>query len=135
MRMLAFLCVAASLATIGASGETSTKKPRLELRASPRFTFPPADVFVVAELSGGDDVEEYYCPEVEWEWDDGARSVRQSDCDPFDAQTAIERRFSGEHRYRSAGDYTIRLTMRHASRALAVGTVHVMVRSRGGVLE
>lgn len=135
MRMLPILCVAASLATVVASGAGPRKKPRLELRASPRLAFPPANVIVVAELSGGGDLEDYYCPEVEWEWDDGARSVRESDCDPFDSGTAIERHFSGEHRYRKAGHYTIRLTMRRASRALAVGTVHVLLASKDGELE
>lgn len=100
------------------------------MRASPRLAFVPTDVVVVAEQSRGDDLEEYYCPEVEWEWDDGARSVHQSDCDPFDATTAIERRFSGRHHYGRPGGYTIRLTMRRASRPLAVGTVGVEVESR-----
>src|SRR5438445_40768 len=128
MRLHWILCVAAALASIGAARENPNRRPRLDLRATPRFAVVPTEVTVVAELSGGDDVEDYYCPEVEWEWDDGNRSAHQPDCDPFDPGTAIERRFSGRHRYRAAGDYTIRLTMRRANRPLAVATARVTVR-------
>ena len=62
---------------------------------------------------GGDDVEEYYCPELEWDWDDGGKSVQESDCPPFEAGvTKIERRFTAEHEYRKAGVYNVKVTMR-----------------------
>ena len=38
------------------------KKPKLDLRATPRMAFSPVNVLLTAELTGGDDVEEYYCP-------------------------------------------------------------------------
>ena len=56
------------------------KKPKLDLRATPRMAFSPVNVLLVAELTGGDDVEEYYCPELEWDWDDGGKSVHEADC-------------------------------------------------------
>ncbi|HVR71442.1 MAG TPA: hypothetical protein VMT87_11420 [Vicinamibacteria bacterium] len=122
----AALAVAASLAL---AAEAKPKKPRLELRATPRMAFSPVNVFFTAELTGGDDVEEYYCPELEWEWDDGGKSTQESDCAPFEAgKTKIERRFTNDHEYRRAGVYNVKVTMRRADRSLAASNVRVTVR-------
>ena len=95
----------------------------------PRMAFSPVTVFLTAELSGGDDVEELYCPEIEWDWDDGGKSQQESDCAPFEAGvTKIERRFTAEHEYRKAGVYNIKATLRRAKRNLAVQTVKLTVR-------
>jgi len=123
------------LALPGASAEkeSKSKKPRLEVRATPRFAFSPAMVLFTAELTGGDDVEEMHCPELEWYWDDGGKSVQESDCPPFEAgKTQIERRFTAEHEFKSAGTYNVRLTMRKAERRLAESTVRVTVRAGFG---
>jgi hypothetical protein len=108
--------------------EPRAKRPRLDLRATPRMAFSPVTVFFTAELNGGDDVEEYYCPEREWEWGDGGKSVHEADCPPFDDDTRIERRFTAEHEYRRAGNYQIRLLLRREGRVLAVASVKVAVR-------
>jgi hypothetical protein len=93
-------------------------------------------VFFTAELSGGDDLDEFYCPELEWYWGDGGKSVHESDCPPFEAGMAIERRFSAEHAYRRAGNYSIRLSLRRAGRPLAMASVKVAVRpGLGGPLR
>lgn len=105
----------------------SAKKPRLALRASPPMAFPPVSVLLMAELVGGDEQEEYYCPGLEWEWGDGSRSARESDCEPFAPGATLERRFSERHAYRAPGNYSVRLTLRRASRAVAVATVAVLV--------
>src|SRR5882762_1637781 len=44
-----------------AGGGRGAKKPRLDLRASPRLAVMPVDVLVVAELVGGDEIEDFYC--------------------------------------------------------------------------
>ena len=120
----ALLSVAAVMA-----GEDKPKKPRLELRAAPRFAFSPVNVFLTAELVGGTDVEEYHCPEVEWDWDDGGKSMHEADCAPFEpGKTVMERRFTADHEYRKAGVYQIKATMRRANRTLAAATVKVTVR-------
>jgi hypothetical protein len=112
-----------------AKPEAKLKKPRLDLRAMPRMAFSPVTIFLTAELQGGDDVEEYYCPELEWEWDDGGKSVQEGDCAPFQAGiTKIERHFTTDHEYRRAGVYTIKVTMRKAGRSLAVASIRVTVR-------
>ena len=105
------------------------KKPRLDLRATPRMSFSPAHILLTAELMGGDDIEDYHCPEIEWDWDDGGKSVKESDCTPFEpGVTKIERRFTAEHDYRNAGIYTVKITMRREEKPIATTSVRVTVR-------
>jgi len=107
-------------------------KPALNLRATPRFAFSPARVLFTAELKGGDDVEEYYCPEIEWEWGDGGRSVQESDCDPWKPGTSIDRRYTGRHEYPRAGVYRVQVTLSRSGKKLASQTVDVTVRAGVG---
>ena len=105
------------------------KKPRLDLRATPRMAFSPVTIFLTAELMGGDDHEDFYCPELEWDWDDGGKSVQESDCPEFEpGKSKIERRFTAEHSYGKAGNYNVKLTMRHANKMLAQTAVKITVR-------
>ena len=126
--VLALAAVTGRPQPASAAAEPKLKKPRLDLRATPRMAFSPVTVFLTAELTGGDDVEEYYCPELEWDWDDGGKSQHGSDCAPFKPGTQIERRFTAEHDYRRAGNYTVKVTMRRANRTFAAATVKVTVR-------
>ena len=133
MTLAALAAVIAVALAVPASGdakpEAKPKKPRLDLRATPRMAFSPVNVFLTAELQGGDDVEDYYCPELEWEWDDGGKSVQEADCPPFVAGTTkIDRRFTAEHEFTRAGIYNVKVTMRRAGRSLAASTVRVTVR-------
>jgi hypothetical protein len=113
-----------------AADEPKVKKPRLDLRAAPRFAFSPVTVHLTAELTGGDDVEEMYCPELEWDWDDGGKSVHEGDCPPFEAGvTKLERRYTAEHEFQRAGSYNVKVTMRRAGRTLAAANVRVTVRA------
>ena len=129
MRAFAGTLVLLALAAPIAAAENGTR-PRLDLRATPRMAFSPTVVYVTAELAGGDEIEDLYCPEVEWDWDDGARSHRGSDCPPFQAgQTDFERFFSADHVYRQAGSYNVKITMKRAGRTLAVANTRVDVRA------
>ena len=132
MRRIAALLVLVLAATGPGAGAAGSRKPRLDLRATPRMSFPPVQVFVVGELVGGEENEDFYCPGLEWDWDDGARSSYEGDCAPFQPGTELERRFTAHHDYRAAGEYTIRLTMRRANRSLAVATARVMVHGGSG---
>ena len=105
------------------------KRPKLDLRANPRMAFSPVNVFFTAEFMGGDDIEEFHCPEIEWDWDDEGKSVQESDCDPWTEGTKIERRFSNDHDYRKAGTYNVKATFRRSGRTLAQATVRVTVRA------
>jgi plastocyanin len=105
------------------------KRPGLELRSSPRFAFSPASVLFTAELKGGDDVEELYCPEVEWEWGDGGKSVTEADCDPWTEGAVIQRRFTANHVFQRAGAYRVKVTLRKTGRQMLSQTMTMTVRA------
>jgi hypothetical protein len=123
------LVLAASAVWPAYAAESKPKKPRLDLRATPRMAFSPVRILLTAELSGGSDVEDYYCPELEWDWDDGGKSVHEADCKPFEpGVTKIERRFTSDHHYSKAGVYNVRVTMRRTNRPIATSSVRITVR-------
>jgi len=105
------------------------KKPGLELRATPRHSFSPANILFTAELKGGDDIEEFYCPEIEWEWGDGGKSVQEADCEPWAQGTTLERRWSAHHVYQFAGLYPVKITLRKSGRTIASQTLSLTVRA------
>jgi hypothetical protein len=105
------------------------KKPTLTLRATPRMAFSPVTIFLTAELQGGDEVEQFYCPEVEWDWGDGGKSVQEADCAPYDPDVSkIDRRFTIEKVYRRAGVYMITVALKRANKTFAKADVRVTVR-------
>jgi hypothetical protein len=119
-------------AVIPVRAAESAEKPKrtgLDLRATPRMAFSPAEVMFTAELKGGDDNhEDLYCPEVMWEWGDGGKSVEESDCEPYSESAKIERRFTAHHVYGRAAVYSIKVTLRKNGRTVAAQTVQVTVR-------
>ena len=126
--ILGFLLVLGAASSGLSADHPRPKKPRLDLRASPRMAFSPVNILLTAELQGGDDIEDFHCPEVEWDWDDGGKSVRESDCAPLETGAALERRFSASHAYRQAGTDNVKVTMRRAERPLAVASAIITVR-------
>ena len=105
------------------------KRPALEIRPTPRFAFSPANIFFTAELKGGDNVEALYCPEVEWEWGDGGKSVQEADCDPWTDATQIQRRFTANHTYQFAGLYRVKITLRKSNKDMMSQTVSITIRA------
>ena len=131
--VLSFLALSSFAAAPSGAGDQGRKsKPRLELRASPRMAFSPVMVLATAELRGGDTVEDFYCPALEWDWDDGAKSGQESDCPPFQAGMELERRFTAEHAYRRGGVYQVTVKLKRADRSVAVASTTVHVRSGMG---
>lgn len=131
---LVVLTLLAALSDAGAAPQQPAprkpKRPTLTLRGTPRMAFSPVNVFFTAELQGGDDVEQFYCPEVEWWWGDGGKSVQESDCPPYEpGVTKIERRFTADHEFRRAFVYTVAVTLRRANRAFAKADVKITVRA------
>jgi len=126
------LLFAPALTPWGSTDDEKGDKPGLHLRATPRFAFSPAHVLFTAELKGGDDVEEYYCPEIEWEWGDGGRSVQESDCDPWKPGTSIERRYTGRHEYPRAGIYRVQVSLSRSGKKIATQTLDITVRAGVG---
>ena len=123
------LLLAATLAAPAMAGDGhGARKPRLDLRASPRMALMPVDVFAIAELVGGDETEDFYCPAIEWEWGDGNRSAHESDCSPFRPGMTMARLHSATHAYRRPGEYSIRVTLRRVGRTLAAATTQVDIR-------
>ena len=130
--VLALLAVLA-LTTPGAAGDDDEgERPELHLRATPKFAFSPATILFIAELKGGDDVEELYCPEVEWDWGDGGRSVNESDCDPWEPGMEIERRYTERHVFQYSGRYVVQVIFRRAGKRIMRQTVAVTVRRGAG---
>jgi hypothetical protein len=112
-----------------AAPEPRLKRPTLNLRATPRMAFSPVTVFFTAELAGGDDVEQFYCPEVEWDWGDGGKSVQESDCAPYEpGKSQIDRRFTADHMFRRAFVYTVSVTLRRNRRSFAKADIKITVR-------
>jgi len=129
---LALVAIVGVLLLPGEVRSADTAQPRLELRTARRIVFSPVEAFFVAELEGGDEIEEFYCPELVWEWGDGSRSVRQSDCAPFGPNRELQRLFTARHVYRYGGHHAVRLTLRKAERPIASASVNIDVRSRFG---
>ena len=130
MKLLAVLpVVALAWPAAAAAPEAKGKAPALDVRVIPRMAFSPVNVLVIAELKGGEDLEEYYCPEIEWAWDDGGKSVQEADCPPFEPGMKIERRFSAEHYYERACNYSIEVTLRRAGKALRKQSFRINVRA------
>jgi len=125
--VIAVLCLGA--VSPGRADDKKGKKPGMELRSSPRFAFSPASVLFTAELKGGDDVEELYCPEVEWEWGDGGKSVKEADCDPWAEGAKIERRFTANHVFQFAGVYRVKATLRKTGKNILSQTLTLTIRA------
>ena len=123
--------VALTFAGVALAGDGGKpKRPQLDLRASPRVAFSPVEILVTGQLKGGAELEEFYCPGLEWDWGDGTHSAYESDCAPFESDTTLERFFSGRHAYREPGAYNVRLTLRRATRTVAVASVAVTVHGQ-----
>jgi hypothetical protein len=127
------------VAAVAVAGCASTPRvgqharPHLEVTAHPRMAFGPLRAVLMAQLQGGDDGPDFYCPRIEWSFGDGGGSVRESDCPPWTSGTPIERHFSVEHCYRTAGDLPVVVTLWQANRKLAqAGTTITVIWSPGG---
>jgi len=110
-----------------AGGADHPQKPHLDLRATPRVAFSPVEVMVIGELKGGQDVEEFYCPGLVWDWGDGSRSAHEADCSPFQDGTELDRFFTARHAFRVPGSYSVRLYLVRAGRTVTMATVPIMV--------
>jgi hypothetical protein len=122
------LLVAASVA-LDAREQANNKKPSLSLKATPAVSFAPARVVMVAEVKGGDDVEAFYCPSVEWEWGDGTTSLAETDCTPFEeGKSQIKRRYSVEHQYKNPGQFRVVLRLKKGDKVSAMANTNVQVR-------
>lgn len=113
------------------------KKPSLSLKATPAMSFAPARIVLLAELKGGaNDHEDYYCPNVEWEWGDDTSSTSDTDCEPYaEGKSQIKRRYTVEHRYKNQGTFRVRLLLKKGTKVIASANTVVNVRQGLGPPE
>ncbi len=125
--MLGALAIAAAVVT--ASGDKSAK-PSISLKASPQIGFSPLRVVLTAELKGGaNDYEEYYCPTVEWFWDDDTKSESKTDCDPYEAgKSEIKRRYTIDRVFNTMGEYRVEFRLKQKGKTVGLGKTSVRVR-------
>jgi len=122
--------VVASHTALQAREQGGNKKPSLTLKANPAVSFAPARIVLAAELKGGDnDLEEYYCPTVEWEWGDFTNSVDEADCEPYTpGKSEIKRRYTVEHQFKNPGSFKIVLRLKKGTRVVASANTLIQVR-------
>lgn len=124
------------------SGAAAAVEPKLTLRA-PRQLFlrprmpgetrrPSLDVEVSArleDLDTAENLEDYYCLEEVWDWDDDTESVYEPDCDPYEEGSEIETFFFGSHRFSLPGTYRVWLRLQRSGETVIAGNVIVRIRN------
>ena len=117
------------------AADKPASKPKAELKASPQFAMlsvgPSASATIRFRLTvkdGGD--EDYYCPRLEWEWEDETNSTEESDCPPFEAAQPQdhERSWTKSHQFREPGEHTIRVRLYKGDRLIRTLDTKVEIR-------
>jgi len=127
---LVAVCVV-GLAVVTVSGAADKNKPGLNIRATPVSGFAPLKVSVTVSLQGGaNDYQDFYCPSVEWDWDDGTKSEEKIDCDPYEAgKSEIRRNYRAEHRYQFGGsDFRVQFRLKQKNKTVASTSTTVRVQ-------
>jgi hypothetical protein len=127
---LAFVLPLRAGAAPDAETRPPQKKPDVVVRASPMFGFAPAKVQFLAILQGGDDdYQEYYCPAIEWDWDDETISESSPDCDPYEpGHSRITRRYAASHVFQQDGRYEVKFKLKRKNDVLVLTSVTVQVQ-------
>jgi hypothetical protein len=100
-------------------------KPKVELKPSPQMATlgvgPRSAATVRFRLSVKDaGNEDYYCPRLEWEWEDGTYSSEESDCPSFDTAQPQdhERSWTRSRQFWEPGNHTIKVRLYKADRLI-----------------
>lgn len=124
------------LAAVTVMGADDKKKPGFNMRATPVSGFAPLKVSVTVTLQGGpDDYQEFYCPAVEWDWDDGTKSEEKIDCDPYEAgKSEIRRTYRATHTYQFGGsDFRVQFRLKQKNKT--VGSASTTIRVQPGIRD
>jgi hypothetical protein len=124
--------VAAALSASQATAVNKPKRPIVEVRVAPQSAPSLTSILFIAELKGGDDPEDFYCPRLEWDWGDGTDSTFEEDCEPFGPGTRLQRRFTAEHVYADQGKYTVKISLVHRKEVVARAETVARVLARPG---
>jgi len=108
--------------------EERARRPRLTLRADPTVGFSPSKVRLTADLVGGaNDYSEFYCPTIEWDWDDGTHSESAFDCKPYEpGKSEIMRHFTVTHLFREGG-YSVKVRLKRNDQVVAAANAKIEV--------
>jgi hypothetical protein len=129
------LCTVAALAAaLVASGHLSAAQRDAadkKLKANPPAGFAPLRVHLTVDVKGGaNDYAEFYCPTVQWDWDDGTISENSEDCNPYEAgKSSIQRRYSADHTFRLSGDYRLTFRLKQKDKVISSATTTLTVRA------
>lgn len=129
-RSLLGVCVIALAASTGAVA-ADKNKPSLLMRATPVNGFAPLKVSVIVSIQGGaNDFQDFYCPSIEWDWDDGTKSEEKIDCDPYEAgKSEIRRNYRAEHRYEVGGvDYRVQFRLKQKKKTVASSSTTIRIQ-------
>jgi hypothetical protein len=120
----------ASVHLSAAQRDAADKKPSLSLKATPPAGFAPLRVHLALDVKGGaDDYADFYCPTVQWDWDDGTISENSEDCNPYEAgKSTIKRRFSADHVFRLSGEYRLTFRLKQKDKVISSATATITVR-------
>jgi hypothetical protein len=123
--------VVATAAVTAAQRDGADKKPSLSLKATPPAGFAPLRVHLVVDVRGGaNDYADFYCANVQWDWDDGTISENSEDCDPYEAgKSTIKRRYSADHTFRLSGDYRLTFRLKQKDKVISSATTTLTVRA------
>jgi hypothetical protein len=138
VRPIIALCAVVLAAATASSAGDEKKKPSLNMRAMPVSGFAPLKVSVTVTLQGGaNDYEEFYCPAVEWDWDDGTKSEEKIDCDPYEpGKSEIRRNYRATHTFQFGGpDFRVQFRLKQKNKTVAStsATVRVAAGIRDGI--
>ena len=133
-RALLVACVCALAANSGTLA-ADKKKPSLTMRAMPAGGFAPLKVSVNVVIQGGaNDYEQFYCPSIEWDWDDGTKSEEKIDCEPYEAgKSEIRRNFRSEHKFDIGGDFRVQFRLKQKKKTVA--STSTTIRVQGGIRD
>lgn len=103
----------------------AANKPQVDLKPSPSMAMlgigPRSSVTVRFRLSVKDaGNEDYYCPRLEWEWEDGTRATEESDCPAFDQaqKQDHEKSWTKSHQFWEPGNHTVKVRLYKGDRLI-----------------
>jgi len=116
---------------VSGDGAQGKGKPKAALRVNPALIFVPQRIVATAELTGGaDDFQDYYCPKIEWIWDDTTTSESTEDCAAYEpGASIIRRRYTADHTYKDPGNYDVVFRMKQGSKIVL--SLRQTVRAQG----